>query len=49
MFGHHGSKAAGNMVGKLLSFDLRDKGVIVAMIHVRHRFPLGKIYRRTER
>ncbi|RXK35216.1 cytoplasmic protein [Tremella mesenterica] len=35
MYGHHGSKAAGNMVGKLLSLDLKDRGVPVAMIHVR--------------
>ncbi|WVR05495.1 hypothetical protein IAU60_002513 [Kwoniella sp. DSM 27419] len=33
MYGHHGSKAAGNMVGKLLSYDLKERGVIVAMIH----------------
>ncbi len=34
MYGHHGSKAAANMAGRLLSFDLKDKGVTVAMIHV---------------
>ena len=33
MYGHHGSKAAGNMVGRLLSFDLRDREVVVVMIH----------------
>ncbi|KAF8999151.1 hypothetical protein BDQ17DRAFT_1361440 [Cyathus striatus] len=32
-YAHHGSKAAENMVGKLLSNDFYDKGVIVAMIH----------------
>lgn len=32
-FAHHGSKAALNMVGKLLSFDLKDAGVAVAMVH----------------
>uniref|UniRef100_A0A0W0F170 Putative oxidoreductase n=1 Tax=Moniliophthora roreri TaxID=221103 RepID=A0A0W0F170_MONRR len=32
-YGHHGSKAAANMVGKLLAHDLRDKGITVAMIH----------------
>ncbi|KAF8063275.1 hypothetical protein FPV67DRAFT_235324 [Lyophyllum atratum] len=32
-YGHHGSKAAANMVGKLLANDLYDKGVTVAMIH----------------
>jgi NAD(P)-dependent dehydrogenase (short-subunit alcohol dehydrogenase family) len=32
-YGHHASKAAENMVGKLLSFDLRDKGVAVGMVH----------------
>ncbi|KAF4563760.1 Beta-glucosidase 1B [Pleurotus pulmonarius] len=31
--GHHGSKAAANMVGKLLAIDLYSKGVTVAMIH----------------
>ncbi|KAF5356555.1 hypothetical protein D9758_008234 [Tetrapyrgos nigripes] len=33
MYGHHGSKAAANMAGKLLAHDLYDKGVIVTMIH----------------
>jgi len=33
MYGHHGSKAAANMVGKLLGFDLMDKGIAIAMIH----------------
>lgn len=33
-FGHHGSKAAANMVGKLLANDLVDEGVAVVMIHV---------------
>ena len=32
-FGHHGSKAASNMVGKLLSIDLKDKGIIVVNVH----------------
>ncbi|EDR02063.1 uncharacterized protein LACBIDRAFT_191812 [Laccaria bicolor S238N-H82] len=32
-YAHHGSKAAENMVGKLLSNDFYDKGVTVAMIH----------------
>ena len=32
-FGHHGSKAALNMVGKQLSFDLKDKGVAVGITH----------------
>lgn len=32
-YGHHASKAAENMVGKLLSFDLKDKGVAVALVH----------------
>ncbi|KAK7047906.1 Beta-glucosidase 1B [Paramarasmius palmivorus] len=32
-YGHHGSKAAANMVGKLLAHDLKDKGITVAMIH----------------
>lgn len=34
-YGHHGSKAALNMVAKQLSFDLKDKGVAVASIHPR--------------
>jgi hypothetical protein len=33
-YAHHGSKAAENMVGKLLSSDFHDKGVTVVMIHV---------------
>lgn len=33
-FGHHGSKAAANMVGKLLAHDLADDGITVVMIHV---------------
>lgn len=33
MFGHHGSKAAANMVGKLLSASLKKEGVIVGMAH----------------
>ena len=33
-FGHHASKAASNMVGKLLSFDLKEKGVAVGVVHV---------------
>lgn len=37
MYGHHGSKAAGNMIGKLLGFDLKEKGIPVAMIHVSQR------------
>jgi short-subunit dehydrogenase len=32
-FAHHASKAALNMVGKLLSLDLKDKGVAVALVH----------------
>jgi len=34
MFGHHGSKAAANMVGHLLSYDLKELGIPIAMIHV---------------
>ena len=33
MYSHHASKAALNMVGKLLSMDLKDTGVAVGMIH----------------
>ena len=32
-YGHHASKAALNMVGKLLSLDLRDKGIGVGIVH----------------
>ena len=32
-FGHHGSKAALNMVGKQLSFDLKPKSIAVAIVH----------------
>lgn len=34
-YGHHGSKAALNMVAKQLSFDLKDRGIAVASIHPR--------------
>ncbi|TKA77661.1 hypothetical protein B0A55_04615 [Friedmanniomyces simplex] len=33
MYGHHASKAASNMVGKLLSLDLKDKGIAVGIVH----------------
>lgn len=33
-YGHHASKAALNMVGKLLSLDLKAKGVAVGIVHV---------------
>ncbi|KAK4540875.1 hypothetical protein LTR36_008817 [Oleoguttula mirabilis] len=33
MFGHHASKAASNMVGRLLSLDLKDQGIAVVMLH----------------
>ncbi|KAF2717237.1 NAD(P)-binding protein [Polychaeton citri CBS 116435] len=32
-FAHHASKSALNMVGKLLSLDLKDKGIAVALLH----------------
>ena len=35
MYGHHGSKAAGNMIGHVLSYDLKERGISIAMIHVR--------------
>jgi NAD(P)-dependent dehydrogenase (short-subunit alcohol dehydrogenase family) len=34
MYGHHASKAAENMAGRLLSLDLKDKGIAVVMVHV---------------
>lgn len=33
LYGHHASKTALNMVGKLLSLDLRDEGVAVGLVH----------------
>jgi short-subunit dehydrogenase len=33
MFAHHASKAASNMVGKLLSLDLKEEGVAVGIVH----------------
>ena len=38
-YGHHASKAALNMVGKLLSLDLKEKGIAVGIIHVSHKSP----------
>jgi NAD(P)-dependent dehydrogenase (short-subunit alcohol dehydrogenase family) len=32
-YGHHASKAAVNMVGRLLALDLREKGVAVGSVH----------------
>jgi NAD(P)-dependent dehydrogenase (short-subunit alcohol dehydrogenase family) len=32
-YGHHASKAALNMVGKLLSLDLKDEGVVISIVH----------------
>lgn len=32
-YGHHASKTALNMVGKLLSLDLKDKGIAVGLMH----------------
>lgn len=32
-YAHHASKAALNMVGKLLSLDLKDAGVVVSIVH----------------
>ena len=45
-YGHHASKSALNMVGKLLSLDLKDKGIAVCVVHVSHaqtslRLPVG--------
>ena len=33
MFGHHASKAASNMVARLLALDLKDEGVAVCAVH----------------
>ena len=32
-YGHHASKSALNMVGKLLSLDLKEKGIAVGIVH----------------
>lgn len=32
-YGHHSSKAALNMVGKLLSLDLKERGIAVGIVH----------------
>lgn len=32
-YAHHASKSALNMVGKLLSLDLKEKGVIISIVH----------------
>ena len=32
-YGHHASKAALNMVGKLLSLDLKERGIAVGIVH----------------
>jgi len=32
-YGHHASKAALNMVGKLLALDLKESGVVVSVVH----------------
>lgn len=32
-YGHHASKAALNMAGKLLSLDVKDAGVVVSIVH----------------
>ena len=39
-YGHHASKSALNMVGKLLSLDLKDKGIAVCVVHVSHALRL---------
>ena len=33
-YGHHASKSALNMVGKLLSLDLKEQGISVGIVHV---------------
>lgn len=33
-YGHHASKSALNMVGKLLSLDLKELGITVGIVHV---------------
>ena len=33
-YAHHASKAALNMIGKLLSLDLKEQGISVGIVHV---------------
>ncbi|KAK7751664.1 hypothetical protein SLS62_006324 [Diatrype stigma] len=33
LYGHHASKAALNMAGKLLALDLKERGVVVSIVH----------------
>lgn len=33
-YGHHASKSALNMIGKLLSLDLNEQGIAVGIVHV---------------
>ena len=40
-YAHHASKAASNMVGKLLSLDLKEKGVAVGIVHVSFMESIG--------
>ena len=49
-YAHHASKSALNMVGKLLSLDLKDKGIAVGIVHVSHLFRVsyGLCRRRTK-
>ena len=39
-YGHHASKAALNMAGKLLSLDLKAQGIAVGIVHVKHPYQL---------
>ncbi|MCJ1226672.1 hypothetical protein MMC12_003325 [Toensbergia leucococca] len=39
-YGHHASKSALNMVGKLLSLDLKEKEIAVGIVHVREMHPV---------
>ena len=41
-FGHHASKSALNMVGKLLSLDLKEKGIAVGIMHVSLKVRVSK-------
>lgn len=36
-YAHHASKSALNMVGKLLSLDLKEHGIAVGIVHVRFK------------
>ena len=45
-YAHHGSKAALNMLGRQLSFDLKDREIAVGIVHP--RYVSGRIWKMTD-